>query len=68
MNIGDAIEITDIVGNTGTVTYKVYDKYVVEPDNTDCTTQRTNGLREITLITCTDDSKQRVIIKAREEQ
>ena len=68
MNRGDAIEITDIVGNTGTVTYKVYDKYVVEPDNTDCTTQRTNGLREITLITCTDDSKQRVIIKAREEQ
>ncbi len=68
MNIGDAIEITDMIGNTGTVTYKVYDKYVVEPDDTDCTTQRTNGLKEITLITCTDDSKQRVIVKAREEQ
>lgn len=68
LTIGDDIEITDVVGSTGTVTYKVYDKYVVDPDNTDCTTQRTNGLKEITLITCTNNSKQRVIIKAREAE
>ncbi len=68
LSIGDDIEITDLVGeNKGrTLTYKVYDKYVVEPEDTRCTTQRTNGLKEITLITCTDDSKQRVIVKARE--
>ena len=68
LTIGDDIEITDVVGSTGTVTYKVYDKYVVDPDDTDCTTQRTNGLKEITLITCTNNSKQRVIIKAREAE
>lgn len=66
LRIGNNIEITDLSGRT--IVYKVYDKYVVEPDNTDCTTQRTNGLKEITLITCTDDSKQRVIVKAREAE
>lgn len=66
LRIGNNIEITDLSGRT--IVYKVYDKYVVEPDDTDCTTQRTNGLKEITLITCTDDSKQRVIVKARESE
>ena len=63
--IGSKIEITDLSGQT--LVYKVYDKYVVEPDDVSCTTQRTNGLKEITLITCTDDSKLRVILKARED-
>lgn len=66
LRIGNNIEITDLSGRT--IVYKVYDKYVVDPDDTDCTTQRTNGLKEITLITCTDDSKQRVIVKAREAE
>lgn len=66
LSIGDTIEITDLIDG-GTLIYRVYDKYVVNPDETDCTTQRTNGLKEITLITCTDDSKLRVIIKARED-
>ena len=64
LQIGDEIEITDLTGQT--LIYSVYDKYVVEPNDTDCTSQRTNGLKEVTLITCTDDSKQRVIVKARE--
>lgn len=64
--VGDRIEITDLNGRT--LTYSVYDKYVVEPEDVSCTSQRTNGLKEITLITCTDDSKQRVIVKAREVQ
>ena len=42
----------------------MYDKYQVNPDNTSCTSQLTNGRTEITIITCTNDSKQRVIIKA----
>lgn len=59
---GDIIEITDMQGNT--MQYEVYSKYEVEPSNTDCTTQLTDGRKEITLITCTDDSKHRVIVKA----
>lgn len=60
---GDIVEIT--TGNE-TVQYSVYNKYVVDPADVSCTSQKTNGKREITLITCTDDSKQRVIVKARE--
>lgn len=65
LSIGDTIEIKDLNGEI--VIYKIYDKYVVEPDDVTCTSQRTNGLKEVTLITCTDDSKQRVIVKARED-
>jgi len=64
MHLGDIIEITDLGGNT--VTYAVYDKFIVNPDQLECTSQLTGGRREITLITCTDDNKQRYIIKARE--
>lgn len=64
MKNGDEIEITDLGGNT--VTYEVYDKFIVNPDELECTSQLTGGRREITLITCTNDNKQRYIIKARE--
>ena len=66
LGIGDRIEITGLDGRT--LNYSVYDKYVVDPEDVSCTSQRTNGLKEITLITCTDDSKERVIVKAREVQ
>lgn len=60
---GDSIYITDT--NNKTLEYKVYDNYVVEPENLKCTSQLTNGATEITLITCTMTGKQRTIIKAR---
>ena len=63
---GDKIELTDAKEGR-TIEYIVYDKYVVDPEDVSCTSQRTNGLREITLITCTNDSKKRVVIKARED-
>lgn len=60
---GDIIKITDTTGKV--VEYSVYTKYNVVPSDTTCTDQRTNGKKEITLITCTNDSKERVIVKAR---
>lgn len=60
---GDIIRITDMSGKV--VEYSVYTKYNVVPSDTTCTDQRTNGKKEITLITCTNDSKERVIVKAR---
>ena len=62
--VGDKIEITDLSKNT--MTYVIYDKYTVNPDDTECLDQITNGKRIVTLITCTNDSKQRVIVKAKE--
>ncbi len=64
LEAGDIIEITDLAGKK--LQYKVYNKYQVDPTDVSCTTQLTNGKKEITLITCTDDSKLRVIVKARE--
>ncbi|MBR3133182.1 MAG: sortase [Clostridia bacterium] len=62
---GSIIEIVDTTGRK--VKYEVYDKFVVSDEETECTSQRTNGKREVTLITCTNDSRNRVIVKAREK-
>ena len=64
LKVGDIIEITDV--NKTTLKYSVYDKYTVDPSDTSCTSQITNGKKVVTLITCTDDSKQRVIVQAKE--
>lgn len=64
MNIGDEIELTDLTGRT--LKYSVYDKYIVSPEDTSCTTQKTNGNKEVTLITCTNYGKQRLVIRTRE--
>ena len=62
---GDVVQLTDATGRM--INYKVYNKYVVDPTDQSCTDQRTNGRKEITLITCTNDSKQRWILKCVEE-
>ena len=64
LEIGDIVEITDLANKT--LQYEVYNKYIVEPEDTTCTDQRVNGEKQVTLITCTNDNKQRWIIKARE--
>lgn len=51
LQLGDKIEITDLSGRM--LTYTVYDKFIVNPDELECTSQLTNGNKEITLITCT---------------
>jgi len=60
---GAIVQITDSIGRT--LEYKVYDMYIVDPSDSTCTSQLNDGHTEITLITCTDDSKQRFIVKAR---
>ena len=64
LELDDVIEITDSYGITEE--YYVYDKYVVEIEDTTCTSQLTDGKREVTLITCYNDAKQRLVVKARE--
>lgn len=61
---GDVLTLTD--NENGTVRYKIYDKYKVRPSQTYGLSQRTNGKREVTLITCCNYSNERLIIKARE--
>lgn len=63
--IGDEVKLTDLNGHT--VIYSVYNKYTVTPTDVSCTSQLTNGKREITLITCTNYGKDRLVVKAREK-
>ena len=63
---GDPIYVTD--AETGTrIKYVVYNKYVAGSDEFDYATRDTAGKREISLSTCTDDVKSRLIIWAKEE-
>lgn len=65
MEIGDTAVLKDM--DTGkSVTYEAYKKYVVDPTDVSCTSQLTNGKREITLITCKEYGTKRLIIKCRE--
>ena len=66
LEMGDLVEITDL--NEVTIEYEVYDIHTVDPNNVDDTTQKTNGRKEVTLITCTDDSSQRVIVQCKEKK
>lgn len=62
LEIGDKIIITDTYNRE--VTYQVYKTYKVNPTDTSCLSQETNGEREVTLITCTLGAIKRNIIKA----
>lgn len=62
---GDIIYITDNDGNK--IKYVIYNKYETTPEDTDYMIRDTEGNREISLSTCTDDSKERLILWARAE-
>lgn len=66
LNNGDKVYITDTSGNR--VSYTIYDKFNTTPEDTSFYTRSTNGAREITLSTCTDDSKARIIIFAKADE
>ena len=62
---GDEILITDLYGNK--VTYTVFDKYTTNPDDTSVLESVDSNKREVTLITCSNGNKDRLIIRATEK-
>lgn len=65
LQIGDKIYLTD---NSGTrLAYTIYNKYTTSDDDSDYIVRDTKGAREISLSTCTDDAKTRLIIWAKED-
>lgn len=60
---GDKIYITDNSGKK--LTYTIYNKFETTPEDTSFYQRDTGGKPEITLSTCTDDSKARIIIFAK---
>ncbi len=63
LEIGDMIYLTDRF--KGKMEYYIFDKQIVNPKDVNCLSQETEGNIELTLITCTSDSMNRIIIKAR---
>ena len=65
LSIGDNLFIID--NKKGRVEYEIFDIYIVNPEDVACLSQETKGEKQVTLITCTNDSKERIIVKAREK-
>lgn len=65
LSVGDKIYLTDLGGKK--VTYTITKKYITGTDDFDYASRDTKGKREISLSTCTDDSKQRLLIWAAED-
>ena len=64
INIGDFIYITDL--NNTKIKYTIYQKFIVEENNLDCTKNSNNV--QITLITCYNfNNSKRLVIKAKME-
>ena len=63
---GDTIVLTDVYGEV--VTYVIYNMYYTTPDDADYMLRDVEeGVREISLSTCNEDSSQRLIIWAKEQ-
>lgn len=63
LSIGDKIYITDLTGKR--LAYTIYDKFEVAENDAEYMNRDTQGAIEISLSTCTDDTKARLIILAR---
>ncbi len=66
LKIGDSLFLTN--NKSGIVEYEIYDIYKVKPQNVEPLSQKTNGKREVTLITCVNYSKNRLVVKAAERK
>lgn len=64
LEIGDIIELTDL--SQVTRSYTIYDKFITDPNDISVIEVDEFGTREVTLITCSNGNKERLIIKARE--
>ena len=59
---GDEIYILDLYGNKQI--YKVFNKYITNPNDVSVVENAKTDKKEVTLITCTNGNKNRLIIKA----
>lgn len=66
LTTGDKILITDQTGKT--ITYEVYRKFEVDQNDSEYMTRDTENRREISLSTCTDDAKSRIVVLAKEKE
>lgn len=64
LQIGDKIKLTNLKNET--IEYEIFKIYSIDPDDVSCVESVEKGTREITLITCTNGHKNRLVTKARQ--
>ena len=64
VKIGDIVELTDL--NNQTVQYQIYDIFKTDPNDVTILETKDETIREVTLITCTNGNRERLILKAKE--
>ena len=58
------MELTDL--NKQTISYKIDNKFVTNPNDVSILKTEDNTIRKVTLITCTNGNKERLILTATE--
>lgn len=61
---GDIVQLTDL--NNKTIEYSIDDIFVTDPNDVTILQTTDEKVREVTLITCTNGNRQRLVLKARE--
>ena len=64
LQIGDKIKLTNLKNKI--IEYEIFKIYSIDPDDVRCVESVESGTREITLITCTNGHKNRLVTKARQ--
>lgn len=64
LQVGDIVELTDLTGRT--IDYSIYNIFVTNPNDVSILLPQEEKIREVTLITCTNGNKQRLILKAKQ--
>ncbi len=64
LKIGDVVELTDLTKTT--MQYEIYDIFVTDPNDVSILATNDETIREVTLITCTNGNRERLILKAKQ--
>ena len=64
LKLGDMLELTDLFGNS--IKYEIKEIFKTDPNDTSVLKTEKDSIREVTLITCSNGRKERLIIKALE--
>ena len=64
LEIGDEVELTDLTKQT--IKYQIYQKFTTNPNDVSVLQTEDKSVREVTLITCTNGNKERLILKAKQ--
>ena len=64
LELGDIVELTDLT--KATMQYEIYDIFVTDPNDVSILATNDETIREVTLITCTNGNRERLILKAKQ--